>query len=132
MKEPNVYAGLNAMSEEVHRIAQEHGWWDGDTPFERIALMCHSEISEAVEEYRNGMPPAYVFDATADALSRYNESIDEWAPEDKPEGVAVEMADCLIRLLDWFGAMGYDLEAIVRAKCAYNETRPYRHGGKQL
>ena len=49
-----------------------------------------------------------------------------------PEGIAVEMADCIIRILDWCGKEGIDIEAILEEKHAYNKTRPYRHGGKAL
>lgn len=46
----------------------------------------------------------------------------------KPEGIAVEMADCLIRILDWFGHEELDVDEIVRQKMAYNRGRPYKHG----
>ena len=46
--------------------------------------------------------------------------------------VAVELADCLIRILDWAGREGVDLDAILREKMDYNRTRQYRHGGKKL
>lgn len=52
--------------------------------------------------------------------------------KNKPQGVAVEMADVLIRVLDWFGSEDLDVEAIVRQKHEYNKTRPYRHGNKEL
>ena len=32
------------------------------------------------------------------------------------------MADCLIRILDWFGHEGLDVDAIVREKMEYNEV----------
>lgn len=38
----------------------------------------------------------------------------------KPQGVAVEMADVLIRVLDWFGSEDLDVEAIVRQKHEYD------------
>lgn len=50
----------------------------------------------------------------------------------KPEGIAVELADCIIRILDWAGKEGMDMESIINEKMAYNRTRPYRHGGKLL
>lgn len=50
----------------------------------------------------------------------------------KPEGIATEMVDCLIRILDWCGKEGVDVEAVLAQKHEYNRTRPYRHGGKAL
>lgn len=49
----------------------------------------------------------------------------------KPEGVAVELADCMIRILDYCGHAGIDIEEAIRIKHEYNKTRPYRHGGKK-
>lgn len=46
----------------------------------------------------------------------------------KPEGVAVEMIDCLIRILDWCGSAGVDVEAAISRKHEYNKGRPYKHG----
>lgn len=125
---------INKFVREAHENAVAHGWWDDDPPFDRIALMCHSEISEAVDEYRRNMPMMYVLQKTGDGTSRHMETdMSKWTPDDKPEGVAVEMADCMIRLFDWFGSHPeLDLEAILAVKHAYNMTRSYRHGHKRL
>ena len=48
------------------------------------------------------------------------------------EGIAVEMADCLIRILDWCGKENIDMDKVVRIKMDYNKARAYRHGGKLL
>ena len=40
------------------------------------------------------------------------------------------MADCVIRILDWFGAKGIDPEKVIAEKHDYNTKRPYRHGKK--
>ena len=101
---------LYKLTKEIHENAVAHGWWDEPRNLLEIAALCHSELSEAVEEYRAGRPMV-------------------WANEDgKPEGIATEMADCLIRILDWFGHEGLDADEIVRQKMAYNRGRPYKHG----
>lgn len=46
----------------------------------------------------------------------------------KPEGVAVELADAVIRIADLCGHLGIDLEAAIALKMDYNETRPFKHG----
>ena len=103
---------LYKLAEEIHANAVAHGWWDEERNLLEIVALCHSELSEAVEEYRAGRGMIYP------------------CVGGKPEGIAVEMADCLIRILDWFGHEGLDVDEIMRQKMAYNRGRPYKHGKK--
>jgi NTP pyrophosphatase (non-canonical NTP hydrolase) len=99
---------LNVMADEACKIAKEHGFWDQaqtTTPVwsEKIALL-HSEVSEMLEALRDG-------------------------DEDK---LAEESADVLIRLLDFTGRRGIDLDHHYHRKMEINRTRPYLHGGKKF
>ena len=49
---------LNELSKEINDNAVSHGWWDEPRNLLEIAALCHSELSEAVEEYRAGRPMA--------------------------------------------------------------------------
>lgn len=120
----------NKMRDEVHRVAVEHGWWEKPLTFPEIIVMCHSELSEAVEEFRAGRPMVYypcnaggmcVYDEPdrrTDCGSRvYNPATPEIfckAKSKKPEGVAVELADCILRILDYMGRVGADVEGIMK------------------
>lgn len=124
---------LNAFAREVHENAVQHGWWEEERSFGEIVALCHSELSEALEEYRAGRPMVwYKCDGHVCDLMECDEC--ETRPEraDKPEGIAVELADCIIRILDWAGKEGIDMDAILRLKHEYNKSRPYRHGGKVI
>ena len=50
------------------------------------------------------------------------------AESPKPEGVPIELADAVIRICDFCGLHGIDLEAAIEAKMEYNRGRPRRHG----
>lgn len=119
---------LNEFAKEVHENAVSHGWWDEERSFGDIIALCHSELSEALEEYRNGKPQLYCGNKHMPECTCDCESCDIR----KPEGIAVELADCIIRILDYCGKEGIDIDAVLRGKHEYNKTRPYKHGGKVI
>ena len=113
---------LNTLRDLIHENAVAHGWWDKPRSFAEVVALCHSELSEALEEDRSGKIMEYVI-----AGKRIERNPENFLGR-KPEGVAVEMADCLIRILDWFGKERLDVCAIVERKMEYNKGRPYKHG----
>lgn len=136
---------LGDWAKRIHDIAVDHGWWetedgkcdDGGRPFPEIVALCHSELSEALEEYRNGRPMAYQVDGNRVDLVTHEitintvEDVSKWRDDKKAEGLAVEMLDCVIRILDWMGHEGIDVDTLMEKKVKYNEGRKHRHGGKK-
>lgn len=137
---------VNEWVKRCHEIAVAHGWWDEEESIGQIIALMHAELSEALEQARDGRPGVYhpcnaggicvedVEDMRISCASRVYKAADPeaqcTAKSPKPEGIYVELVDCVIRIFDYLGREGADVEAILAEKCAYNETRPYRHGKK--
>lgn len=125
---------LNSFAAAVHENAVTHGWWEEERGLPEVLMLCVSELAEALEEYRSGRPMLY-FPCNAGGVCCEEDGSAHYAPclaqSKKPEGVAVELADCIIRILDYCGHAGIDIEEAIRIKHEYDKTRPYRHGGKK-
>lgn len=114
---------LNDLAKTVHKLNEK--WWQDPVTKQPIKrnkgeLLCliHSEISEAMEGERKDL-------------------MDDKLPHRKM--AEVELADAIIRILDYSAAFGYDIHGAIDEKLAFNITREdHKHearliaGGKQF
>lgn len=98
---------LNDLARACHE-ANQHWWHDPRTGkrLERnkgeLLMLIVSEVSEAMEGERKGL-------------------MDDHLPHRRM--AEVKLADVLIRVFDYAGAYGYDLDGAVAEKRAFNATR---------
>ena len=111
---------IDEMVFESFETSRQKGWHEEPRTVGDLIALMHSELSEALEEFRDGQPADKIWFRGVDG-----------GPA-KPEGVPVELADVVIRIGDFCGRYGIDLDEALRIKMYYNRTRPHRHGGKVL
>lgn len=101
---------LRELQKRVFNIAFKKGWHEQPKNFGEYISNIHGEVSEAWEWYRIDNPKS-------DHIPKYS-------------GIEEEFADAIIRILDAAEDLNLDVVGAIDAKCKYNETRSYRHGGK--
>ena len=137
---------ISDWQEDVYKTAEDKGWWpkpacavkadnvaqlepqnvDYEFVATKICLM-HSELAEALEAVRVGKFRMYTEEGPF-VRTEGGKIVEHY----KPEGMAAEFADVVIRIMDLCEAMGISLEDAVLHKAAYNKTRTHRHGGKAI
>ncbi len=106
-------AAWSEFSKQTHAINRDKGFgmpegasvlWDGNQ-----ICMIHGEVSEAHEGLRK--------DAMDDKLLHR-------------KSVEVELADAVIRIMNYGRERGLDIAGAITEKSEFNATRPYMHGNK--
>jgi len=116
---------INSIRDQIHQNAVKSGWWHELETCERkernkgeLLMLVVSEISEAMEGERKNL-------------------MDDHLPN-RPMA-EVELADAVIRIMDYAGGFGYDIGGAIIDKIRYNSLRPdhqpenrAKEGGKKF
>ena len=106
---PFILPAFEQLQNTITAAMSAQGFWDSANTGEKIALM-HSELSEMLEADRKSI------------------EVSEHIPEFS--GVEEELADLIIRALDFAGYHQLRLGEAILAKMTFNLNRPFKHGKK--
>lgn len=93
---------INTLRDLCHGAARNAGWHNSPREDGTFIALMHSELSEAMEGLRRDL-------------------MDDKLPHRKM--AEVELADTLIRIMDFAGLKGYDIGGAVMEKLTYNAKR---------
>ena len=93
---------LQIVQDKLHGQAKAMGWHNKPREIGTLIALCHSELSEALEGARKDL-------------------YDDHLPHRKM--IEVELADCIIRILDMAGALNLDVAGAIAEKHHYNANR---------
>lgn len=98
----------NKIAKKVFRNAVQHGFWKGERNDGEAIALIHSELSEALEALRQGNP-------TSNKIVEF-------------DSVTEELADAVIRIMDFSYGKKLPIAEAILAKIEYNQGRDYMHG----
>lgn len=93
--------GLNQKMAEVRALTDAKGFSSDQARIWEMLALIHSEISEATDAYKKGLPL---------------------------EKVGEELIDAIIRILHLLSALNLDAESLYQEKMAINWQRPTKYG----
>jgi hypothetical protein len=93
---------LRLIQHKLHGQAKAMGWHNKPREIGTLIALCHSELSEAMEGARKDL-------------------MDDHLPNRKM--LEVELADCIIRILDLAGSLDLDVAGAIAEKHDYNFSR---------
>ncbi len=121
---------INELCTEVHEGVKKRGFWEEPMPVGQGLMLMVSELAEALEADRKGRYANMdAFNIDRQGTPFHENALTKSAFEEHiKDTFEDELADTVIRIFDWCGAMSIDLEKHIELKMAYNETREYKHG----
>jgi hypothetical protein len=93
---------FRSIQEKLHNQALNMGWHSKSREVGTMIALCHSELSEALEGARKNLMDDHLVNRKM---------------------IEVELADCIIRILDLGGLQGLDIAGAIAEKHDYNAHR---------
>lgn len=133
---------LTELSKDIYKANAAKGFWPKD-PSQRntgeALMLMTSELAEALEADRKGkhfkQAGTHMEEVNKMQLKQHlkDGNIKDFVKyflEFQKDTFEDELADAIIRILDYCGGMEIDIQSHLELKLAYNRTREFKHGKK--
>lgn len=130
LSSPHVYENARAATTELvnicHGLSRRSGWWSNDADLTRLIALAEENGLSATMDKLLGLKKVVrlmlIVSELGEAMEAHRKDLnDDHLPHFK--GIAVELADALIRITDMAGGDGLPLADAVAEKLAYNQNR---------
>jgi NTP pyrophosphatase (non-canonical NTP hydrolase) len=99
------------IQKQIYKTNCDNGWWEEHRSVPELLCLVHSEVSEALEAYRETQTPGTLIKSIP--------------------GFAEELGDIIIRVMDMAEHFKIDLAKEILWKDVKNQKRGYKHGNKR-
>lgn len=114
---------FNKLAKQIHEGNVARGFWEDDRKLTEVVMLTVCELSEAIEADRKNY---WAHEKDIELLKESHDN--NYFYDTIKDTVQDEIADAMIRLLDFSHKFGIDLDFHIKHKLLYNESRPYKHG----
>lgn len=124
---------LNTLAAQIHLGNVEKGFYEDEKNIAEMLCLIHSEISEALEAYRQHKTtkPSATSLSVQDIIElEDDEQFKKAFEQNIKDTFNDEIADATIRLLDLCGFKQIPISEHMLAERRFNAMRPYKHGKK--
>jgi hypothetical protein len=111
---------ISSLCQRSHELSRSKGWYDGQEkdprPIRLITLLMQSELIEALEEWRSNRKFDEIYFSYEEngvhMVTPPGHMLKDDAPVEKykPEGILIELADCIIRIAQRCGSYETPIE----------------------
>jgi len=121
---------LNELAQTSHEVSRSKGWWEpGSNKSDAVLIsLMHSEVSEALEDYRMGHAPNESWLELTSEIGGVKVSVRDDINGKKPCGVPSELSDVVIRIGDYFGGRNLDLEEAHKRTLDLDPVKDFEDG----
>jgi NTP pyrophosphatase (non-canonical NTP hydrolase) len=114
---------FNQLAKEIHEGNKSRGFWESERKLTEVVMLTVCELAEAIEADRAGK-----WCTESDIIKYLNKYEPDVFKESIKDTVEDEIADAIIRILDFSHKFNIDLDFHIKAKLNYNASRAYKHG----